>query len=204
LFLLTGEEPKQLFDSFSSSWQWTDKAQVSPELTAILNRMLQPTPSDRLGSAQEVLQALNPTVTVPPSSPPSPPSSLSPPSPSSPPPSPPRRRRFSTIELLGNAAFTGFEAGLLVIGLSAVLNSPLVVGVITVIALGSLILAQFRRWIEKADLVIIAGISLALGLILVAGLRSPQVIMMVIFITLGSIAITALFRLIYIILYRLL
>jgi serine/threonine-protein kinase len=201
IVLLTGEEPKQLFDSFSSSWRWTDKAQVSPELTAILNRMLQSTPSDRFGSAQEVLKALHPVVTVPPSSPPS---SLSPPSPPSPPPSPPRRRRFSTIELLGNAAFTGFEAGLLVMGLSALLKSPPIIAVITAITLTSLVLAQFRRWIERADLIIIAGISLVLGLLLVPGLRSPQAIMIVISIALGSIAITALFRLIYIILYRLL
>jgi serine/threonine-protein kinase len=195
IVLLTGEEPKQLFDSFSSSWQWTDKAQVSPELTAILNRMLQSIPSDRLGSAQEVLQTLNPTVTLSPSSP------LSPPSP---PPSPPRRRRFSTIELLGNAAFTGFEAGILVMGLSALLPSVPIVAVVVAIALISLVLAQSQRWIEKTDLIIIAGISLGLELFLVPGLRSPTAIMIPISIALGSIAVTALFRLIYIILDRLL
>ncbi|MGB3402243.1 MAG: serine/threonine-protein kinase [Microcoleaceae cyanobacterium] len=222
IMLLTGVEPNQLFDSFSNSWQWTNKAQVSDELTAILNRMLSPTPRDRFGSATEVLEALNSGLVVPPSqssqssptslpsspsqsSPTSLPSSPSQSSPTSLPSSPSpqqlisRRRRFSTIELLGGAAFTGFEAGLLGMGLSVVLNSVPVVGVTTAIILVGLMLAQFRRWIEKTDLIIIAGISLGLGLWLIPGLQ----LMTPIFIALGSIAVTALFRLIYLILYRL-
>ncbi len=188
IVLLTGQEPKQLFDSYSSSWCWTNQVQVSPELTDILNKMLQSTPSDRFGSAQAVLKALNP----PPA-----------PQPSPPPPAPQHRPSFSTIELLGGAAFTGFEAGLLVMGLSTVLSSVPLVGIISAIALGSLVLAQVRRWIEKIDLVIIAGISFGLGLLLVPGLRS-QIAMMPVFVAFAAIAITALFRLIYIILHRIL
>jgi serine/threonine-protein kinase len=205
IMLLTGVEPSQLFDSFSNSWQWTSKAQVSASLTAILNRMLQSTPSDRFSSAKEVLEALNPpSVTVSPSSPPSPPSPPSSSSPLSPQPIVSPTRKFSTIELLGGAAFTGFEAGILGMGLSVVLNSVPVVVVATAVILVGLMLAQFRRWIERTDLIIIAGISLGLGWFLIPGLQSLDGILIPIFIALGSIAITAMFRLIYLILDRLL
>jgi serine/threonine-protein kinase len=89
-------------------------------------------------------------------------------------------------------------------GLSALLPSVPIVAVVVAIALISLVLAQSQRWIEKTDLIIIAGISLGLELFLVPGLRSPTAIMIPISIALGSIAVTALFRLIYIILDRLL
>ncbi|MGB3532865.1 MAG: serine/threonine-protein kinase [Microcoleaceae cyanobacterium] len=216
IMLLTGVEPNELFDSFSNSWRWTDKAKVSAELTAILNKMLQSTPSDRFGSAKEVLKALNSAPVTSPSSPPPPPSPAAFPSPVSPPspaasPSPSSaqplaspRRKFSTIELLGGAAFTGFEAGVLGMGLSVVLNSVPVVVITTAVILVGLMLAQFRRWIERKDLVIIAVISLVLGWFIIPGLQSVDGIMIPIFIALGSIAITALFRLIYLLLDRLL
>lgn len=185
IMLLTGVEPSQLFDSSSNSWQWTDKAKVSAELTAILNRMLQHDHIDRFSSAKEVLKALNPAVTVAP--------------PAANQPIVSSRRKFSTIELLGSAAFTGFEAGLLGMGLSTVLSAVPIVVVTTAIVLVGLVFAQFRRWIEKTDLAIIAGISFVLGFFLIP----IDTIIIPIFIALGSVAVTALFRLIYIILDRL-
>lgn len=56
--LLTGQEPKDLFEDRSATWHWHRWARVSPELTHILERMLMYRPGDRFGSAAEVLAAI--------------------------------------------------------------------------------------------------------------------------------------------------
>jgi serine/threonine-protein kinase len=67
LVLLTGKEPQDLF---ASPGGWQRQVNLSPHLTALLDRMLAVQPSDRYPSAQAVLQALSPSeaATQPPAS----------------------------------------------------------------------------------------------------------------------------------------
>jgi serine/threonine protein kinase len=212
--LLTGKEPSELFDPYSNSWNWRGYAQVSDRLEAVLNRLLLPSPNQRFQSAEEVLAALTPAPLPPVPSPsvPSPP--VSSPTPVSPPVSapisPPARPaalatppRFSTLALLGGAAFTGFEGGLLAIALVSLLGTSLGSG-FWLILVGILVFIQYRRFIEKVDLLIIAAITLAI-VALVPGLRLfpiPLVVLVSVLAGLVAIAITILFRLIYTLISR--
>ncbi|MGF1497684.1 MAG: protein kinase [Elainellaceae cyanobacterium] len=56
--LLTGKQPTEVYDSYSNTWTWRAHAQVSDGFESVLNRMLQPTPSDRFQSVSEVADAL--------------------------------------------------------------------------------------------------------------------------------------------------
>ncbi|MEB3356170.1 MAG: serine/threonine-protein kinase [Synechococcales bacterium] len=56
--LLTGKQPTDVYDSYTNTWTWRAHAQVSDGLESVLNRMLQPTPSDRFQSVSEVADAL--------------------------------------------------------------------------------------------------------------------------------------------------
>jgi serine/threonine protein kinase, bacterial len=56
LVLLTGQEPAELYDSFHLKFDWHDKAQVSPGMTAILDKMVAYKVSDRYTTAVQVLQ----------------------------------------------------------------------------------------------------------------------------------------------------
>ncbi|MES1023061.1 serine/threonine-protein kinase [Gloeocapsa sp. BRSZ] len=58
LVLLTGKEPQDLYDSYKGTWQWRKEINVSPQLEAILQKMLAYKPGDRYTNAEEVLQAL--------------------------------------------------------------------------------------------------------------------------------------------------
>ncbi|WP_218596929.1 serine/threonine-protein kinase [Chroogloeocystis siderophila] len=58
LVLLTGKEPQDLYDSYKGTWQWRKEINVSPQLEAILQKMLAYQPGDRYTNAEEVLQAL--------------------------------------------------------------------------------------------------------------------------------------------------
>ena len=76
IVLLAGKEPQELLDRTTLQWNWQQQVQVSPGLTAVLNRMLNRSPGDRYQSVSEVAQALdgqtNPhpnAPTVPPSAP---------------------------------------------------------------------------------------------------------------------------------------
>lgn len=156
--LLTGKHPNDLFDSFSGTWTWKNHARTTPELADVLDRMLLPTPSDRFQSAAEALEALTPKP-----APPSPSSPSSPPSPSS----PSSRRRFtlptfSTLELLTRALFTGFEGGLMAIGMVSLLGTTWLSAAFWVVLLGILLFAQAVRVIEKVDFLILGGISLGI------------------------------------------
>ncbi|NER37750.1 MAG: serine/threonine protein kinase [Oscillatoria sp. SIO1A7] len=247
--LLTGKETQELFDSYSNEWNWQNHVAVSGNLADVLDRMLLPTPSDRFGSAEQVLAALAPQAPKPPLSPPatSPPTTSPPPPntsvPVSPPPvspstsiqSPPAPRQptippppspgpiaasssaskpvpqpaprpsFSTLEILGGAAFTGFEGGLLAIALSSAIGSPLLSAIIWAALLAALIWAQSIRAIAKQDLAIIAGVSLAIVIIVAplrVGLTAPAAMLFSVLAGLGAIALTALFRLVYTFLSR--
>ncbi|KJH70548.1 serine/threonine-protein kinase [Aliterella atlantica] len=59
LVLLTGKHPQALIDDRTLSWQWEKEVNVSPNLTTVLNKMLQPNMSDRYQNARQVWQAIN-------------------------------------------------------------------------------------------------------------------------------------------------
>ena len=214
LTLLTGKQPHELFDPLSNSFNWRTHTKVSDRLAAVLNRMLLPAPSQRFQSAVQVMDALR--ASSPPQSPP--------PTPLGSPPAPPpltTNRRFSLAEIIGGAAFTGFEGGLIAIALASVLGTTAVNPTFWLILLGIagiMIFAQTQRWIEKVDLVIIAAITLALVLFIPSlsqgeitgqlanalGGRIMFVLLVAGFTALLAVAITIVFRLIYNLLSRLL
>ncbi|XGV99123.1 MAG: protein kinase [Leptolyngbya sp. BL-A-14] len=113
---------------------------------------------------------------------------------------------FSTLELLGAAAFTGFEGGLLAIALVSALGTSLLSGGFWLVLLVGLIVLQSRRIIERVDLLIAAGITLAIVLLVpslhhIAALLSGNVLVSVVVIAgfagLVAIAATSLFRIIF-------
>ena len=56
--LLSGKEPQELIDLNGYCWRWGEEVSLSPKLEWILNTMLAPNPSDRFGSAAEVIRTL--------------------------------------------------------------------------------------------------------------------------------------------------
>lgn len=203
--LLTNQEAVKLFDAYTNQWKWRIQVTVSPHLADILDKMLLPAANQRFQSAQEVLDALNlqaaqastqfnsPSVTLPPQ-----------PSRGGSNPVVPRRLptqpAFSTVELLGGAAFSGFEGALIVIALLSLVKSPIVTLGIAFVILGILIFAQTRRWIEKFDLLIIPTITVAI-IFFLPFLQGGLGIKVVVFLAVGAglvaISLTAVFRLIY-------
>jgi serine/threonine-protein kinase len=204
VILLTGKEATELFDAYSNQWNWRSQVTVSDRLANVLDRMLLPAPSQRFQSAEAVIAALTPAKKPAPSTPVNPPPQVppSPPVTTTPPPPPPvaRRPAFSTLELLAGAAFSGFEGGLIAIALASLLQPSVISLGLSALILGILIFAQSRRWIEKVDLLIIAGITFAI-IFLLPILRDGLTIQVVAFLALVAglvaIALTALFRLIY-------
>jgi serine/threonine protein kinase len=220
--LLTGKEAGELFDSYNNQWNWKNYVQVSDTLAHVLDKMLLPAPNQRFGSAQEVLDALKPQpkpVTPPPPQPTPPPLPVNqppitppiqqtpinpPPIPSNPQP-PSRRSTFSLWETLRGAAFTGFEGGLLLIAFTSLLKSPPISIGLLGMSVGALIYIQYRRIIEGKDLPIIAVITLLAVIFLLIKTYSPLIIIFAA--TIGgalAVAAYALFRLIYLLLSRLL
>ncbi|MBW4451464.1 MAG: serine/threonine protein kinase [Nostoc indistinguendum CM1-VF10] len=64
LVLLTGQEPQKLYDSYQGLWRWGKEIRVSPQLEAVLKRMLAYKPSDRYQRAEQILKDLpSPTAT---------------------------------------------------------------------------------------------------------------------------------------------
>lgn len=224
VMLLTGKEATELFDSYSNQWRWQQEVTVSPTLEKVLDKMLLAAPNQRYGSAQEALDALviAPTPQTPIPSPRANPSPLltNIPTPApiavTPPAPPPVRARsrptFSTWEVLSNGAFTGFEGGLIAIALVSFLGTTLVSTGAWLALLVGLIFVQWQRWIEGKDLLIIAGITLALVLFLPSlykivpnftGIGSRlTVLILAVMAALVAIALTALFQLIYKLLAR--
>lgn len=78
LVLLTGKEPQDLYDSYQGTWGWGQSIHVTPQLQAVLQKMLAHQPSDRFASAPDVLKALPLAATT--STPTSPPPTQSTPS----------------------------------------------------------------------------------------------------------------------------
>jgi serine/threonine protein kinase len=207
--LLTGKEAEELYDSFNNGWQWHQFApNTSDRLKQILDRMLLFSPAQRFQSAREALDALevsqSPNPPIPQS--PNPPVSQSPQSPK-PVRKPKTRSPFSLMEIIGSAAFLGFEGGLISIGLINWLSfSGESLGVIGAI-MGGITFALQRRIIEKVDLVIFAAISAGVVLFIpkLQGTFTITTILVIATISAaGAIAITAFFRLVYQLLSRLL
>jgi serine/threonine-protein kinase len=112
---------------------------------------------------------------------------------------------FSLVEILGGGAFTGFEGGLLFIALRSFLSlSGVSIGLLGMIV-GILVYAQYRRIIEGKDLLIIAGITAVIVVFFWrGGFSLPIAIAIAVLAGLAGVAVTALFRLIYLLLSRLL
>jgi serine/threonine-protein kinase len=224
--LLTGKEAGELFDSYNNEWNWKNYVQVSDTLANVLDKMLLAAPNQRFGSAQEILDALKPQpkpptpqppplpVTQPPITPPLQQTPVNPPPiPSTPVPIS-RRPTFSLLEALGGAAFTGFEGGLLLIILTSLLKSPSISIGLLGMTLGGLIYAQYRRLIEGKDLPIIAVITLLVVMFIgpfhgsiLPLIKTYSPIIIIFAATIGgalAVAAYALFRLIYLLLSRLL
>lgn len=240
LMLLTGKQPAELYDSYANEWKWRSHAQVSDRLAAVLDQMLLPTPSQRFQSAEEVWNALKgPTVASaaaplpsptapaaavapaaatalqpgaavpPPSTGAAAPAQVMASTPGQPPASPPGR---SLVELLGGAAFTGFEGGLLAIAILSLLGTIILSPLLWLLLMGGLIWGQSRRLIERSEMIAIAGGTLllvwlapwlnrvALGQLLGPGL--PSLLLVAIAGALIAVVVTTLFRLIYLILSR--
>lgn len=222
--LLSGLQPAELFDSYRNEWNWHSRVQISSRLASVIDRMLLSAPSQRFQSAAEVEAALKfnsqqPTVVVSPPTVPTPtplkpqgqPPTQQPPVPVVANPTaglqPSPRGTFSIWEVLGGAAFTGFEGGLLAIALTSLLPSPgLSVGLLGAIVAG-LIYAQYRRAIEQTEMLAIAAGTLVLivffpALQVAATAIYPGAAMTGVLFAgwlgaLGAIAATAIFRLIY-------
>lgn len=122
---------------------------------------------------------------------------------------------FSLMKFLGGALFTGFEGGLLAIALLSLLGTTVLSPVFWVLLLGiviGLIFAQSRRWIERIDLLIIAGITLILvaftplkqGLAMIAEPSLLNILMLAIFAGLLAVFVGIVFRLVYLALSRIL
>lgn len=144
-----------------------------------------------------------------------PPPSLAVPAASAPTPAPAAVKPFSLLEFLGGAMFTGTEGGLLAIALLSVLGTTLVNPVFWLLLLGvmgGLAFAQSRRWIERTDLFIIAGITLVLVLFLpflndfapirAVGSVFQTVLITAIFAGLFAVAVGIIFRLVYLMLSK--
>ncbi|AHJ27445.1 protein kinase [Nodularia spumigena CS-584] len=197
LNLLTGEEATKLFDAYTNQWKWRNQVTVSPHLADILDKMLLPAANQRFASADDVLAALSQQSI--------PPKVLQ--KSQTQPPQPPKIQRvqsqpaFSTWELLGGAAFSGFEGALIAIALYSLFGSDIIIsGAASAVILGILIFAQTRRWIEKFDLLIIPGITFAIIFFvpfLRAGINIPQIAVLAVAAGLVAISVTAIFRLIY-------
>ncbi|MBE9050910.1 serine/threonine protein kinase [Nostocales cyanobacterium LEGE 11386] len=196
LNLLTGQEATQLFDAYRNQWQWRSQVTVNSPLAEILDKMLLPAANQRFQSADEVLDALAQPLT-PPQILPKPQQQLAAP----PKPQPIQSQpAFSTWELLGGAAFSGFEGALIAIALFRLLPSFIISLTASAVILGLLIFAQTRRWIEKFDLLMIPGITLAIIFFvpfLRGGVLIQQVVVLAVAAGLIAISVTAIFRLIY-------
>ena len=203
--------PSQRFQSAEAAMEALQVA-VAPAAT--------PSPSTPPASPQSRAAAVAASPSVSPTAmqaAPAPPPSPAVPAAAPPTPAPAAVRPFSLLEFLGGAMFTGAEGGLLAIALLSVLGTTLVNPVFWLLLLGvmgGLVFAQSRRWIERTDLFIIAGITLALVIFLpflndfdpirAVGSVFQTVLISAIFAGLFAVAVGIVFRLVYLMLSRLL
>ena len=236
LYLLTGKSAQDLYDPYHTTWNWRTYAPpISDRLGQVLDKLLLPAPKDRYQSAIEVLKALDEPVSNPVIQPqsqtPSTPAtkiqqqSQTPPTKSSTPavkpvktPRTSPKTPFSTLELLSNAAFLGFEGSLIGIAATSLFPATGFSALITGMVIAGMIFAQWKRVIEKWEFLFIAGISLTafffLPILHKSSVISPLqavlsvsapifqnpffvILLIASFGALGLIAIVALFRLIY-------
>ncbi|MEO0541207.1 MAG: protein kinase, partial [Cyanobacteria bacterium P01_A01_bin.105] len=61
LTLATGQEPDQFYDPQQQRWDWSEAVTFGPVLTAVLTRLLAPTPAERFPSAAAAMAALQTT-----------------------------------------------------------------------------------------------------------------------------------------------
>jgi len=112
---------------------------------------------------------------------------------------------FSLLELLGGAAFTGFEGGLVAIALTSLLKgTPLIGFGVALAIIGGLVFLQSRRTIERFDLLIIAGITVLIMFVPALQFGGSWITTMLLAGLSGlvGVAMTTLFRLIYNLLSR--
>ncbi|MDJ0843941.1 protein kinase domain-containing protein [Crocosphaera sp.] len=208
LNLLTGKPPEELYDSYNNCWNWKPHVtNISDGLASILDRLLLPSPSDRYQSASEVLQALHSSQSQGISSSsktslqtPSNPPASSPQTPTASPISPSQKKNFSIVDILIYSGFTGFEGAVLILGLNSFLSATGII--IGFMLMGGLIYLQYRRVIDKKDLLII--VTITVFLLIIALLFGVLALESVSFLLIsgavggaGLIAITSLFKLIY-------
>jgi serine/threonine-protein kinase len=116
--------------------------------------------------------------------------------------------RFALWELLASAGFTGLEGALLLIALASVFGgvSGISIG-LWGMSMGGLVYAQWKRFIEKIDFLIIGAITLAVVALIpplrsLHGITAVMVIIWSFTVSAGAIAFAALFGLIYRLLSR--
>ncbi|MBE9102390.1 protein kinase domain-containing protein [Vacuolonema iberomarrocanum] len=253
--LLTGKQPNELYDAYRNTWDWQSHTTVGDRLRQILDKLLQPTPSQRFQSADEVVDALN-QGGAPGRSPASPATSggaaaMPAPSPTStslqssssapntsPPPAQavpaqpiaaqaqaqslapakaaqakPAAPPMPLMEYLTSAAFTGAEGGLLAIALISLFGTTMVNPVFWIPWLGivgALLFAQSRRWLDWKDILLLAIITFLVVMFMpwfnTAITGNPWAIIPILAILTGLVAIVVgiLFRLIYLLVSKLL
>lgn len=202
--LATGQSPDKLYDVYNNELNWKPEArQLSDRLINILDIMLKPAPRDRFQSASEVLNALTYPTSIAATS-----AIAQPPATVIPQPAPQNTKMsislptFSPLQLMSSAGFTGFESALLFIVLRRFLSVPVSFGILAVIFVG-LIAAQYRRVIEKWDLLIFAVIS-ALLIWFFPVLRGSYsrefALVFAAMMGMGAVFVTAIFRIVYVLL----
>ncbi len=169
LYLLSGKSSEELFDDHRNQWNWRPYIpNLSDNLGQILDKLLANAPQDRFQSAEEVLTALNPSLSSQPKTAIQPTSPTPPPPQVSKPPKPAkiaRPPRFSAFEVLFCAGFTGFEGTIIMIALHSFFSQGAITTLIPnalYIGLGIiavLVLMQWAKWIERVDLLVFAAIS---------------------------------------------
>ncbi|MDJ1173022.1 serine/threonine-protein kinase [Roseofilum capinflatum] len=176
LTLLTQKSSQELYDSYNNRWKWRSEIDLSEPLASVLDKMLALSPYQRFASANEVLenlrpqsvQGMSPSTTLQPSG--SPAVATPPPTPAKP---MAMTSSFSTPELLMISTFTGFESVVLALGFTNLLGVNGISMGLWGAVMGGLVYAQFRRWIERVDLAILAVISWGI-LLFVPPLRGSQ------------------------------
>ncbi|QDZ41106.1 protein kinase [Euhalothece natronophila Z-M001] len=111
---------------------------------------------------------------------------------------PSKRSNFPLWEILANVGFTGSEGALLLIALTSVFSFPAISVGLWGMTMGGLIYAQWKRWIEKFDLLILGGMTLGL-VIFIPPLSNPPALIVVVATVVagaGAIALVTLLRLI--------
>ena len=222
LHLLTGKPPEDLYDPFHNAWNWESAApKLSPSLSSVFNGMLQTAAKDRIQSAQEALDLLNEVTATPAVVVPVIPTVIQTPDPVQPivttptgqtitpdpatgaisTPSIPKAPRFSLLEILIGAAFTGFNSGFATLAIKNIAHltaMPILFAIAAAVA-GLFFFLQYTKTIEGKDLLIITAIAIGLAVFIQALNNGQPLALLMASLVAGALcmAVTALFRLIY-------